>query len=197
MFVMFAMFASADRGTHRTPTRPARGAIGSALFNPFDVVKVRFQSATGALPHGGSIARALREIAREPGGLYVGVGATVVRAALLTSAQLGSYDVIKNDLLVRRCELSRDAHTTHFAASLLASLVATTAADPPDVVKTRAMNDRAGTSSLAIARAVLRSEGPLAFLKGWTASFTRIGPHTIISLVLIEQVRKVVGLAAI
>ena len=172
------------------------GGLSSAIFNPFDLVKVRFQSAAGALPHNGSIVRALFDIGREPGGagLYAGVGATVVRAALLTGAQLGSYDVFKNNLLVQRCGFERDAHATHFAASLLASLIATTAANPPDVVKTRAMNDRAGASSYAIFRALLREEGPRAFMKGWTASYTRIGPHTIISFVLIERARQFVGL---
>ena len=55
-------------------------------------------------------------------------------------------------------------------------------------------HDRAGASSYAIFRALLREEGPRAFMKGWTASYTRIGPHTIISFVLIERARQFVGL---
>ena len=42
---------------------------------------------------------------------------------------------------------------------------------------------------------ILKNEGPSAFMKGWTASYMRIGPHTIISFVLIEQIRKQMKMA--
>jgi dicarboxylate transporter 10 len=95
-------------------------------------------------------------------GLYAGVGATIVRAAFLTSAQLGSYDFIKNDILVKRFSFRKDKNRTHLTASMLASLIATTAANPPDVVKTRAMNDhdRSVGGSLCHLKNILKTEGP-------------------------------------
>lgn len=119
------------------------GAIGSAIFNPIDVVKVRFQSATCAkVPPYSSLFDAFRTIYSEKGirGLYIGTSATVTRAAFLTSAQLGSYDVIKNNFLVKLFGFDKEANGTHFIASLIASLITTTAANPADVVKTRVMN---------------------------------------------------------
>jgi hypothetical protein len=66
------------------------GATGSILANPFDLVKVRMQSATGS---GGraeysSVFSALSTIGREGGGirgLWRGSSPTVQRAALLTA----------------------------------------------------------------------------------------------------------------
>lgn len=179
------------------------GAVGAALFNPIDLVKVRLQtcqaSATGA-PHGGSVFRVLSDVYRSGGlpGLWAGASATVLRAALLTSAQLGTYDVIQNDLLVQRLGFQRGAHSTHLTASLVASVVTVTASNPPDVVKTRVMNCAASPrrGPLCHAREVLRTDGPMGFMKGWTASYCRLGPHTIISFLMIEKAREVVGLSS-
>jgi len=177
------------------------GAVGAALFNPIDLVKVRLQSclaSPGASPpHGGSILRVASDVYRAGGlaGLWAGTSATVVRAALLTSAQLGTYDVIKNDLLVKHLRLQSEAPSTHLAASLVASIVTVTASNPPDVVKTRVMNDTSGRGPVAHVREILHINGPTGFMKGWTASYCRLGPHTIISLMLIEEFRKLVGLS--
>lgn len=36
--------------------------------------------------------------------------------------------------------------------------------------------------------------GPLAFYKGFTMSFLRLWPHSVLSLLVFEQLRKVAGL---
>ena len=43
-------------------------------------------------------------------------------------------------------------------------------------------------------KSILRDEGATAFMKGWTASYLRIGPHTVISFILIEKVRQLFGM---
>lgn len=181
----------------------ASGAVGAAIFNPIDLVKVRLQSdlaRPGTQPpaHGGSILRILADVFRQGGlaGLWAGTSATVVRAALLTSAQLGTYDVIQNDLLVQHFGFERGSHGTHFAASLVASVITATASNPPDVVKTRVMNCTERRGPMSHAAEILRRDGPTGFMKGWTASYFRLGPHTIISLLVIEKVRSLVGLSA-
>ena len=45
-----------------------------------------------------------------------------------------------------------------------------------------------------IFKSILRDEGATAFMKGWTASYLRIGPHTGISFILIEKVRQLFGM---
>lgn len=95
------------------------GGVGSVIFCPIDVVRVRMQAdAPGCharLPDGAPLRTGLRAGApvRYPttigafgrilsvegaGGLYRGAGATVVRATLLSSSQLGSYDALKDAL---------------------------------------------------------------------------------------------------
>ena len=176
------------------------GAIGGALFNPVDVVKIRFQSSASHQPPYTSLHHAFRTIYAKKGwrGLYIGTSATVVRAAFVTSAELGSYDVVKNDILVRSFGIDADATSTHLLASLVASLITTTAANPADVVKTRVMNDPHGTVGGAYRHLVhvWTTDGIAGFFRGWTASYLRIGPHTVISLVLIEKVRQGIGLAS-
>ena len=62
---------------------------------------------------------------------------------------------------------------------------------PIDVVKSRIMNSREGglyKGPLDCIWKTLRSEGPQAFFKGWLPAYLRIGPHTVISLVLVSVV---------
>lgn len=67
-------------------------------------------------------------------------------------------------------------------------------------VKTRIMSDAAGVKfrgPLDCAAQILRHEGVGAFMKGWTASFFRLGPHFVMSMPLLELMRRVMGLDAI
>jgi hypothetical protein len=79
---------------------------------------------------------------------------------------------------------------------MLASLITTTVSSPADVVKTRVMNDhdRKVGGSLCHLKDIWKNEGASALFKGWTASYLRIGPHTVISLVIIEEMRMLLGL---
>ena len=177
------------------------GAIGSAIFNPIDVVKVRFQSAgANKPPPYTSILNAFYTIYTEKGisGLYIGTSATVTRAAFLTSAELGSYDIIKNNILVSIGGFDKESNYTHFIASFIASLIACTVANPADCVKTRVMNDPNGIVGGAADhfKNILKTDGPMGFMRGWTASYLRIGPHTVISLVMIEKVRQMIGIGS-
>lgn len=87
------------------------GALGAAIANPLDVVRVRMsceggvvdtQSGllatgmrTGHAPRWSSTLHCFRDCAANEGvlrGLWRGVGPTVARAALLSSGNLASYD---------------------------------------------------------------------------------------------------------
>jgi hypothetical protein len=108
------------------------GAIGAIIANPTDLIKVSFQAQLPGqlLPYTTSIG-ACSHIYRLEGikGLWKGCLPTVARAAVVTSAQLGSYDSIKNNLLKRHFEMS-DGIPLHFACSLLAGIITTTASNP-------------------------------------------------------------------
>lgn len=66
---------------------------------------------------------------------------------------------------------------------------------PVDVIKVRIMQDksRALTGSLHSLGMLLRNEGPLALYKGFAMCWTRLGCHSVISLVLFERFRALFG----
>ncbi len=107
------------------------GALGGFAGNPADVVNVRMQ-ADGRLPAAARRNYAhsidgLRRITQEegPAVLLRGVQPNIIRAMLLTSGQIASYDVFKS-ILCHQLHLP-DHAGTHFGASMAAGLVATTA----------------------------------------------------------------------
>lgn len=177
------------------------GGLGSALANPTDLVKTRFQAwlPNQPPPYPNTFA-AFYIIGKNEGlkGLYRGVGPTVVRAAILTSSQLGSYDVIKNNVFMQYFGM-QDGLLLHLSSAMLAGLVTTTATNPVDVIKTRYMSDSKGLyrSPIHCFTHTLRQEGAGAFFKGWMPSYWRLGPHTIISFLLMEKMRVLFGMRTI
>lgn len=158
-------------------------------------LKVRMQTP-GAV---GSLAQHLRTILTHEGGirgLYRAVGPTVVRAGILTSAQLGTYDATKHLLMDDFPHLFREGFATHFAASGAAGFACAATSAPVDVVKTRMMADARHEykNSLHCVAKVFRQEGPLAFYRGFTMSFLRLWPHSVLSLLVFEQLRKLSGI---
>eukprot|EP00605_Chrysophyceae_sp_TOSAG23-4_P000892 GSChrysophyteH1.ASY1.ANO1.983.1 assembled CDS len=185
------------------------GGIGAAVCNPFDLVKTRFQAAFPGqppLPYNNTF-QAFRYIIKHEGGvggMYKAWEVTCGRAAFLTSGQLGSYDVVKNNILIHHFGFSEKKNGTilHLCSAMSASVVATTAANPCDVIKSRYMSDLGGVqrrySSLGDCFSqTLKNDGLMGFLRGWTASYWRVGPHTVISLVLFEKARELAGFTSI
>jgi len=172
------------------------GAIGSSIANPTDLVKIRFQGYTPLKPNPyRHTFHAFATIYKEEkgfAGLYRGVTPNIVRAAVLTGAQLASYDHTKRVML--RSGYFQDNIVTHLSASVVSGLVTTTATNPFDVVKTRIMSDRASYSGPidCFFKTVTR-EGPLALFKGWVPNYLRLGPHFIVSIPLYEFIRKNLG----
>lgn len=52
-------------------------------------------------------------------------------------------------------------------------------------------------SPAAHAAQIVRREGVLSLWRGWLPSWVRLGPHTCISLLVFERLRKVAGLEPI
>jgi hypothetical protein len=113
------------------------GGGASAVCNPFDFAKTTFQAelppgTVGATPLKYQTTWAFFQgTVREHGfgGLYKGWAATSARAAVLTSAQLGSYDTIKNNVLKKWFGLS-EGFAMHLSVSMTVGLITTTAANP-------------------------------------------------------------------
>lgn len=189
------------------------GAVGAVLANPMDVIKVRLQAESGSVQSGvyvtglrqgqppspGFVVSAWR-LARVEGireGLFRGVGANCMRASLVTSGQLASYDQTKLLLAANAVGPLKDEKARIMAASAVAGLVAATVAAPVDLIRSRIMDDArcAGGSeskyngTLDCIVKTVRAEGPFAMWKGWTPSYLRLGPHFMVSLPLLEFLR--------
>lgn len=93
------------------------GALSAAIFNPTDVLKIRFQVAflLFQIDEKGdpslkqqprrykSLRAAIRHIVQHEGilgGLYKGVWTTMLRSAVLSATQLASYDTFKHQVLL-------------------------------------------------------------------------------------------------
>jgi solute carrier family 25 (mitochondrial dicarboxylate transporter), member 10 len=171
------------------------GFIGGVAGNPADVLNVRMQH-DAALPkaerrnYKNAIDGLLR-MTKEEGwkSLFRGVWPNSMRAVLMTASQLASYDGFKR-VLIRNTPLE-DGLTTHFIASFVAGFVATTVCSPVDVIKTRIMSasESQGLSKLLVD--VYRVEGIGWMFRGWVPSFIRLGPHTIATMIFLEQHRKI------
>ena len=106
----------------------------------------------------------------------------------MTIGQIAFYDQVKALLLASGH--FQDNPKTHFVSSLAAGAIATTLTQPLDVLKTRSMNAAPGqfTGLWDIVKYTGRL-GPLGFFKGYIPAFVRLGPHTIITFLLLEQLR--------
>ena len=172
------------------------GTIGSFIATPTDLVKIRFQSYSPR--HRNPYANtfdAFRRIVRDEGGLkglYRGATPTILRASLLTSVQLSSYDQSKR-LLLLHSDYFEDNLFTHLTASLISGLITTTLVNPADVIKTRMMCDRRYSNPFDCLKKTVESEGPRALMKGWLPNYLRLGPHCLVSLPLAEFIRQSLG----
>lgn len=82
----------------------------------------------------------------------------------------------------------------HFTASMFSGFITTVASMPIDMAKTRIQNQQKGPDgkfaykgSIDVMVKVAKNEGVFALWKGFTPYFCRLGPHTVITFILLEQ----------
>ncbi|CAE6519603.1 unnamed protein product [Rhizoctonia solani] len=178
------------------------GAIGASIANPTDLIKIRMQAYHNPpIPEYSSILSSFRCVYNEGGGtlsgglrsLWRGTTATVTRGAVITVAQIGSYDHFKQ--VIKSRKLMDEGIPLHLTSSLFAGLVCSIASNPVDVIKVRLMNDHEriyrGVSDCIVK--TLRKEGLLAYYKGFGMCWIRLGSHTTLTLLLYEQLRAWAG----
>jgi dicarboxylate transporter 10 len=170
------------------------GFLGGVAGNPGDILNVRMQH-DAALPmekrrnYKHALDGVIR-MAREEGvgSLWKGVWPNSSRAVLMTVGQLATYDGFKNVLL--QYTPLQDNLNTHFTASFLAGFVATTICSPVDVIKTRVMSSHEHKSIVTLVTEITKAEGLRWMFKGWVPSFIRVGPHTVLTFLFLEQHKK-------
>jgi solute carrier family 25 protein 34/35 len=182
----------------------AAGAIGAALGSPFNLMKTRLQSysphfATGHQHKYTGMVDAMIKIGQSGEGIrgfYHGVPAAMTRTAVGSAVQLATYDFCKS--LATPLGLRQDQIGVHFVAALTSGILVCTAMNPFDVIMTRLFNQSAVkgeklyTGLIDCATKTIKIEGWRALFKGYIPHYIRIGPHTLLTLMFLEQVRAAV-----
>jgi len=112
------------------------------------------------------------------------------RAMFMTAGQLASYDQAKQFLL--QTGYFKDDIVTYLIGSLFAAFVAAAITSPLDVIKTKMMNmqNKEYVSNFDCYSKTYKSGGIGAFYKGFLPYYLRLGPHTIITFLALEQLSK-------
>lgn len=119
-----------------------------------------------------------------------------VRSAILTAAQCATYDEVKR--LVVKTTGMKEGTGLHLTSSMIAGLVTTTITNPLDVIKTRMfVGGKTYSNAFQCAADVMKKDGLIGFMKGWSASYARLGPHTVIMFLTAERLRKYAGLQSL
>uniref|UniRef100_A0A8C9S4D3 Mitochondrial 2-oxoglutarate/malate carrier protein n=1 Tax=Scleropages formosus TaxID=113540 RepID=A0A8C9S4D3_SCLFO len=184
------------------------GAIGAFVGTPAEVALIRM-TADGRLPSDQrrgytNVFNALIRITREEGVTTLwrvrhcltssGCIPTMARAVVVNAAQLASYSQSKQALL--DTGYFRDDILCHFCASMISGLVTTAASMPVDIVKTRIQNMKMidgkpeYKNGLDVLVKVVGREGFFSLWKGFTPYYARLGPHTVLTFIFLEQMNK-------
>ncbi|XP_064406845.1 mitochondrial dicarboxylate carrier-like [Halichondria panicea] len=170
------------------------GLCGGIVGSPFDVINIRMQNDVKLPPEKRRrykhVIDGIRRVAVEEGffKLWTGASLNICRAILMTLSQIAFYEQVKQMLLATG--IFKDNPVTHFTSSFVAGMVATAATQPVDVLKTRMMNAQPGEyKSIMQCFLYTAKTGPLGFFKGFVPAFIRLGPHTILTFVFLEQLR--------
>lgn len=173
------------------------GAFGAFVGTPAEVVLIRM-TADGRLPvdkrrNYTNVANALVRIVREEGlfTLWRGCIPTVGRAMVVNMVQLASYSQVKSQLV--KSFAMDDGIKLHFFASMTSGFLTTVASMPVDLAKTSIQNmkyvegkpEYKGTMDVLVK--IARKDGIFALWKGFTPYFCRLGPHTVLTFIFLEQ----------
>ncbi|VFV42165.1 solute carrier family 25 member [Lynx pardinus] len=165
-----------------------------------------------------SVLGALETIWRQQGlaGLWRGVGGAVPRVMVGSAAQLATFASAKAWVQKQQVRsqghlclpthrhpkwLPEDSWLVALAGGMISSVAVAAVMTPFDVVSTRLYNqpvDGTGKGQLYGGLAdclvkIWRQEGPLALYKGLGPAYLRLGPHTILSMLFWDELRKLAG----
>jgi dicarboxylate transporter 10 len=172
------------------------GFVGAMFGNPSDIANIRMQNDWSLPEHARRNYRhvfdAWVQMKRHESWtvFWQGLWPNCFRCGLMTMCQLGSYDYFKSMLMKMTGSLGEHS-AIHLSASLLASLVATTLCSPIDVVKTQLMGSSQQGSAIRAVKDLTTTHGPRWIFRGWMPSFIRMGPQTVMTLVLLEQHKRI------
>lgn len=173
------------------------GGVGSIIGTPADISLIRM-STDSRLPEAQrrnykNVFNAISRIVKEEGVLTLWRGATptVLRAMILNAAQLSSYTEAKEQLI--KAKLFQEGVNLHITASMISGLFSTIVSMPVDIVKTRLQNMTSTTESrnvFDIGAKIIKNEGFFSLWRGFAAYYLRLGPHTVITFLMLERLNS-------
>uniref|UniRef100_A0A8C6SNU7 Mitochondrial 2-oxoglutarate/malate carrier protein n=1 Tax=Neogobius melanostomus TaxID=47308 RepID=A0A8C6SNU7_9GOBI len=172
------------------------GAVGAFVGTPAEVALIRMTAPLAERRGYSNVFNALARITREEGvtTLWRGCVPTMARALVVNAAQLASYSQSKQALL--DSGYFGDDILCHFCASMISGLVTTAASMPVDIVKTRIQNMKMidgkpeYKNGLDVLMRVVGKEGFFSLWKGFTPYYARLGPHTVLTFIFLEQMNR-------
>jgi solute carrier family 25 uncoupling protein 8/9 len=172
------------------------GTFSAGVCSPLELLKTRQQAHPDHGHARSSVIGTFRRIVVEHGAAAIWTGSQVamIRGGVLTASQCAFYEECKRLVATIKPQLD-SGWQTHLVAALATGLVSTTVSNPFDVIKAYSYM-RPKVPLLSCVKEVLQHEGPTALLKGWTASYARVGPHTVLILIFNERIRMFLGMEA-
>ncbi|XP_034472164.1 mitochondrial uncoupling protein 4C-like [Drosophila innubila] len=165
----------------------AAGCIAQALFNPFDMIRVKIEENKTS-----SLMSVLKSIHRNSV-IWRNVGYRCPHACLLTAGDVAAYDLSKRNF--KKYLQLKEQLPLHFASALVAGLVASLLSHPADVIKFRLLNqptDKKGIGlyyrrSLECLVKLMREEGVFSLYKGLLPCWLRLGSWSVLFWLSVEQ----------
>jgi len=143
-----------------------------------------------------SAFNALTRIVKEEGitTLWRGSVPTIARAIVVNAVQLGTYSQAKET--IKSTAGMEDGLKLHFCAAMVSGLLTTIASMPVDIVKTRLQNQKfvdgvpeyRGIAD--VFGRIVKQEGVLRLWSGFFPYYFRLGPHTVLTFIFVEQLRN-------
>lgn len=177
------------------------GGLGCVAGTPSELALVRM-SADARKPlaerRGMGVHKVLGDIIKKDGfaGMWLGVGPTVARGMIVSAGTLAITSECKDRLPGIHSVFTSYPSFTMASATLFASFWSCAASQPIDVVKSRMQNmvvpegGPAPYSGAVDCFGKCLAEGPMTLMKGFTPTFAKLTPYTMISLMLAEYITK-------
>lgn len=101
--------------------------------------------------------------------------------------------LVHSKVVLKRYTGLQEGLAAHLGAAMTAGLMTTTVSTPADLVKSVVMNSKPRLPLYECIVNIFRKEGFGGFMRGWTANYARLGPHTLLTVVTYENLRTMLG----
>lgn len=175
------------------------GGVGSAIGNPFDVMKTLAQTNSGkSVPLSELVGDMYR--AQGIGGFYRGVQVNIMRACVLNATKMGVYDITKG-YVTDATGWSRKDVRTAFCSAFVAGFFMTCTVAPWDRLRTTLMNQPTdkklydGFADCLVK--TVKQDGVLSLWRGFIPIWARFAPQATLQLLTIEFLYGAFGFKSI